>query len=255
MARSEAEFFEPLNKTIFCKEIYERDYLYQEIFEENCYWHARFMLPSAPVIFDVGANIGLFSLYMHQKRPLSTIYAFEPAADIFSLLEKNTKELHDIHLYDKGLSRASLMLDYTFYKNCSVISGFNADFSHNVAILMAGMKEQIDDDVKRQTYVESLLSNYTTEPKETISISQVIDDNNIKQIDLLKVDTEGSEYAILEGISVNDWQKIKNISLEAHSDDILGKVTTLLKQQNYHCEVVDDPRLKTAGVAHVFAFK
>ena len=73
---------------------------------------------------------------------------------------------------------------------------------------------------------------------KTINLESYILKNNIKKIDLLKIDTEGHEFEILKGL--ND--QIKNIELilfEHHYDDMLKKsytfsdINSLLKLNNF----------------------
>lgn len=40
-------------------------------------------------MFDVGANIGLFSLYMNRLRPSLNLFAFEPLPPLYRLLQEN----------------------------------------------------------------------------------------------------------------------------------------------------------------------
>ncbi|HEX6431513.1 MAG TPA: hypothetical protein VF008_27670, partial [Niastella sp.] len=47
-------------------------------------------LSSGDTVFDVGANIGIFSLWLHlQQNDQLTIYAFEPISPIAEVLTKN----------------------------------------------------------------------------------------------------------------------------------------------------------------------
>ena len=73
---------------------------------------------------------------------------------------------------------------------------------------------------------------------KTINLESYILMNNLKKIDLLKIDTEGHEFEILKGL--ND--QIKNIELilfEHHYDDMLKKsytfsdINSLLKLNNF----------------------
>jgi FkbM family methyltransferase len=51
---------------------------------------------------------------------------------------------------------------------------------------------------------------------ETISINQIIQENNLDYIDILKIDIEGSEYDIMPNISDETLSKIKQITIEFH---------------------------------------
>ena len=43
------------------------------------------------VIFDIGANVGIFSLHAATLFPGCIIYAFEPSVENFALLKSNTR--------------------------------------------------------------------------------------------------------------------------------------------------------------------
>jgi FkbM family methyltransferase len=51
---------------------------------------------------------------------------------------------------------------------------------------------------------------------QTISLEDIIEENNISYIDILKVDIEGSEYDIMPNISDDTYSKIKQITIEFH---------------------------------------
>jgi FkbM family methyltransferase len=61
----------------------------------------------------------------------------------------------------------------------------------------------------------------------TISLEDIIDENNLDYIDILKVDVEGSEYDIMPNISDEVYSKIKQITIEFHDFiDVNLKVKT-----------------------------
>ena len=54
-------------------------------------------------------------------------------------------------------------------------------------------------------------------------MSNIIKNQNIKKIDLLKIDTEGYEYNVLNGIERDEFKKIRFIYFEHHYDLMLKK--------------------------------
>ena len=67
------------------------------------------------VVFDVGANVGVFGLRAIQKAKNVRAYCFEPIPDIFSVLKKNA-EVHGqgrIHTFQLGISDTSETVSYT----------------------------------------------------------------------------------------------------------------------------------------------
>ena len=67
----------------------ETYWMYRNIFVEKQYWTHGLTLPENACVFDVGANIGLFTLFIHQIYPPVQTYAFEPIPRTFEKLKQN----------------------------------------------------------------------------------------------------------------------------------------------------------------------
>ena len=68
-------------------------------------------------------------------------------------------------------------------------------------------------------YNGSMYFNYFNGIKHsipTISLRQIIEENNISHVDLLKVDVEGAEYDIFENVDDSILAKIGQITIEFH---------------------------------------
>ena len=63
----------------------ETEYLYDEIYRKKNYVKHGMRVREGGCVFDVGANIGLFSLFMKQNRRGVRVYAFEPIKPIYEL--------------------------------------------------------------------------------------------------------------------------------------------------------------------------
>jgi Methyltransferase FkbM domain len=73
-----------------------------------------------------------------------------------------------------------------------------------------------------------------------------------ERIDLLKIDVEAHELAVLQGISEHDWRRIQQIAAEVHSAECLQQVVQLLQQRGYHCESTE-ARYAMRADSHVAA--
>ncbi|EDN72009.1 peptide synthetase [Beggiatoa sp. SS] len=83
----------------------ETDFLYKEIFEIKAYLKHGITIQDGDCIFDVGTNIGLFSLFAHLSANPIKIYGFEPNPFVFEKLEHNTALYQvDAKLFNCGLS-------------------------------------------------------------------------------------------------------------------------------------------------------
>ncbi|WP_020597993.1 hypothetical protein [Spirosoma panaciterrae] len=80
----------------------EADVLYHEIFVmQSCQQHG-IRLADGDCVFDVGANIGLYSIFLTQTYPNLKLLAFEPIPALYEVLQQ--KSTHE-YLYALRHSR------------------------------------------------------------------------------------------------------------------------------------------------------
>ncbi|HIK04809.1 MAG TPA: amino acid adenylation domain-containing protein [Trichormus sp. M33_DOE_039] len=236
----------------------ETEFVYQEIFVEESYLRHGITIQDGDRIFDVGANIGLFSLFVNQHCQNCEIYAFEPIPPVFEVLRLNS-ELYglNVHLFECGLSSEVRVAEFTYYPNVSVISG---RFANEVE-----ERETIKSFLLNQTValsdqdIDELLTERLTNQRFTCqlnTISHVIQEHGIPQIDLLKIDAEKSEMEVLAGIKNEDWPKIKQIVVEVHDiDGQLAIITNLLKQHGFELEIEQDTLLQNTGLYNIYGVR
>ncbi|NJP22325.1 MAG: amino acid adenylation domain-containing protein, partial [Hydrococcus sp. CRU_1_1] len=189
----------------------ETDFVYQEIFEQQSYLKHGIVINDGDCIFDVGANIGLFTLFAAQTCSDVEVYAFEPIPPVFELLRLNA-DLHNLNakLFDVGLSAQSAEDTLTYYPHVSVISGRFADAVEEQEVVKSFLLNQdtteLSSDAIAQLLADRLVSQQFTCQLKTLS--EVIEENAVEQIDLLKIDVEKSELEVLRGIKEEHWQKL-----------------------------------------------
>jgi hypothetical protein len=66
----------------------EAEFLYEEIFDRNCYLQHGLQVRDNNFVVDIGANIGLFSLYLMSKFENLSILCIEPIPKVFEVLER-----------------------------------------------------------------------------------------------------------------------------------------------------------------------
>ena len=154
-----------------------------------------------PIIVDIGANIGTFSLYAHRlnKQLKPIIYAFEPHPDNIKLTEVNFKrnDLLNYHLIQKAVSG----------------SDGNAQFDISGAFDSFKLSAKADKTIEVQT----------------VKLSTFCATQNIKRIDLLKMDIEGGEYDVIEHDISFIKDKVATLLVEYHNIDIEDGQSVLRK--------------------------
>lgn len=219
--------------------------LYQEIFIDQPYLKNGLHVNNESVVFDVGANIGLFSIYLGLTYPNVSIYAFEPFENICDCIEKN-KSIYSLNLTVKriGLSDKPGIRKFSYYKNVTSMSSYNHDEKEHASLVRSAINHNSTEAIN--TIVKEKLNHeYIDCHVETIS--QQIDRDSLTKIDLLKIDTEGAELDILMGVNDKHWQLIEQIVVEVNNtNNKLEHILKLLVSKGYHTDY--EKLIKYAGV-------
>jgi FkbM family methyltransferase len=163
-----------------------------EIFVHKVY-NPKYMalVPNATVV-DIGANVGIFSLYATMKHA-EKIYAIEPLLENIHKIEENFKL--------NKMAKPEII-------RCAVAkrSGVNrlylADFDSHGLLFNHNHKK---------TYTK-----YTRVPVDTLT--GLIQKRGINHIDFLKIDCEGSEGEIVCSTPPYIWSKIDKVAVEYHNE-------------------------------------
>jgi amino acid adenylation domain-containing protein/FkbM family methyltransferase/non-ribosomal peptide synthase protein (TIGR01720 family) len=231
--------------------------LYKEIFEDYSYLKNGITIEDGDCIFDVGANIGLFTLHAHQECANAQVHAFEPIPPVFKLLKANV-ELYglDVKLFNCGLSDETRRAEFTHYPKSSLMSGAYAQAVEDEQVVRAFLSNQ---DESLAEYANDLVEGRFEAEKyqcDLMTLSQIISENQIDKIDLLKIDVEKSELDVLRGIRREDWKKIRQIAIEVHDiDGRLEEIKGLLESQGYDLVITQDDLLKNTPLYSISAVR
>lgn len=242
---------------------YETDYVYKEIFEDQCYLRHGIRLQDGNTVVDIGANIGLFSLFVMSRCENPTIYAFEPAPVVYDLLQANCDAYgSNVRAFNVGVSDEPKTATFTFYEKSSVFSGFHSDESED----REAIKTVVRNILNRESGTGESLAEYVdelttdrlrrrTHECRLTTVSSIIRDNRIEKIDLLKIDAEKSELDIIKGIEDQDWPKIDQIVIEIHDPTraAIKGIEDRLRKRGYRCVVEQETLLEHAGLFNLYA--
>ncbi len=148
----------------------------------------------APIVLDCGGNIGTFSLYVKELYPSAEIFILEPLAENIELLKRNMEinNLHDVVVIPKAVSTDGK--DKNFYVEKNKFDGGSLIAEKNIS----------------KTTSKSVI--------QSITLQDIISENSIKRIDLLKMDIEGSEYDIIQSSKGILSSFVKRIIVEYHTN-------------------------------------
>lgn len=157
------------------------------------------------IIIDAGANVGytsvFFSLFLNEPK----IFGIEPSSENCKIYLKNIKNLENIKIYQNALSERS----NTF---------FNLDRAFR-----DGKDWSISTEENKNGNVKG------------ISIQEIIVENKLNYISLLKIDIEGAERFIFKKGNNFDFLKITQIiALEIHDEyNVRLSIYDILKENNF----------------------
>jgi FkbM family methyltransferase len=132
------------------------------------------------IVFDVGGYVGSWSKKIYDKYGCN-IYIFEPIKQFYNIIYNKYKFNDKIKCYNFGLSHQTR----------------NAYFN-------------VDSDSTSEH-----IGNNKNELVKIVNIMEFIKNENIKCVDLIKINIEGEEYPMLENISDN-FSIFNNIQVQFH---------------------------------------
>ncbi|MFP5285505.1 MAG: FkbM family methyltransferase, partial [Thermoanaerobaculia bacterium] len=242
----------------------EAEHFYQDIFEKEIYRRHGVELRDGACVFDVGANIGSFLLWAHQASRGALIHSFEPAPPLFEKLRRNA-ELNGVEarLFDVGISDREGTAEFTFYPRSSGMSSFHADKEQEKEILRLMMEREREAGLEGvgelMGFAEDLLEErFRSETFECRlrPLSDVIAECGVEWIDLLKIDVQKAELAVLDGIREEHWPGIAQIVMEVHDlDGRLERIVRRLGERGFRVAVEQDELLAGSVLHNLFAVR
>lgn len=167
--KSNKIYYDPVHngsgyKMYFTGEPFEKkeiDYLYDNVIDENS------------IILDIGANIGTHSVAFATKAANGQVYSFEPSRNTFNILAKNVKNKRNIIPINLALSNEDGIADFYEFSTSALSSLLNTN----------------RDKIKAINRVLCVNGDYVIE-----KILQP------PKVDFIKIDVEGAEKLVLEGL-------------------------------------------------------
>jgi amino acid adenylation domain-containing protein/non-ribosomal peptide synthase protein (TIGR01720 family)/FkbM family methyltransferase len=240
----------------------ETEHLYRQIFESQIYLRHGITLREGACIFDVGANIGMFSLFAQHVCERLKIFAFEPSPPAFERLAANVEHYGlGAHLFACALSNREGTAEFTLYPRASVMSGLYADVAEEEELfrdyLAVQGQEGSAEAAELLRHADELAAGRFDRqvvrcPLRTVS--SVIREHAVERIDLLKVDAEKSEMDIFLGIEPQHWALIEQVTAEVHDiDGRVARAVELLESHGFEVVLEQDASLRDSLIHHLYA--
>jgi len=183
-----------------------------------------------PLIFDVGANNGTSLVEFKNFWPESNIHCFEPQPICWDKLDETSKRYKQGSIFINKFALGNETLNEKQFYSHDISSGISGFHKINLESKDSINLSEIKNDKK-------LLSDYSnTVNHETLvkvrRADEYIIKNNLDRINLLKMDTQGFEPEILDGLG-NQLQNIDVIISEIMFYDLYEKKISFYDLEKY----------------------
>ncbi len=151
-------------------------------------------LREADVVLDIGANVGLWAIPVAKSVHKGRVYCFEPEELTLGELEQNLSlnKLDNVCLLDYAVSAACGQAAFYVREDSELNSLF--EFS-----------PLTEDGYREKTVVK------------TTTIDELVSRKVVELPDFMKIDVEGAELMVLDGISKGFANHLRNILIEVHA--------------------------------------
>ena len=222
------------------------------------------------VVFDVGANIGVFGVRAVQNQPNTKVYCFEPIPAIYEVLKANADRVGNEQLIalPYGVSDINMTASFSYFPNTPALSTLHPEeWDNNPGAFKKAVKGTMKNPPEGMKWMRLIptvfagaIANHLVKGKQLVDCqikktSDVIEELKVDRIDLMKIDCEGAELGVVNGISESDWPKIQSMVIEIHDHDgRLDYIKNLLIDKgfkNIHLEV--EKGLEHTKLVNLFA--
>lgn len=188
----------------------EEYYILCEVLIDKCY---DLYIPSKAVVFDVGMNVGITTIYFAQKLNVTKIYGFEPVFETFSDAKRNI----DLNVAAK---QKSIMFNFGL-GSINEIQRFHFDPNFKGSV---GKVDSINID--RSSDKTKIIKVNIANATETLS---PLLEKHKGELKILKLDCEGGEFDIIKDLS--DTKLIRSFDvliIEWHQQNPISIINSLL---------------------------
>lgn len=175
-------------------------------------------LPQGTVLWDIGANIGVFTLYAAKKSNIARVIAFEPESANVSLLVDNllVNDASNVEVVPLALFEESGIA--TYYRSDCPIGGAESSFGLDV--------NEIGDVGSNR----SRFQLFGISPSDAVGLG-------IQPPSAIKIDVDGIEPVILESLKpILGGVRHLCVEINTHNNQQTNEIAEILIQSGFICE-------------------
>lgn len=187
------------------------------------------MIKPGDTVFDIGANLGWYTIKIRLRHPSTTVYSFEPIPSSYALLRRNL-QLNGLSAdlaFNFGLSNENKTVSFFFDTRCTMASSMADLRQHPETIAVECQVRRLDD----------VLPSF----------------QGLQRLDFIKCDVEGAELLVYQGgvSTINRFRPIVFSEILRkwakkfgyHPNDVL----TFFRDLGYECFILENGHLTKFG--------
>lgn len=232
--------------------------VYKEVFVDQIYRRHGIEIEDGDVVLDVGANVGLFSIWLSGFLSRAEIHTFEPvpstAANLLINLDDHCRLRVIVHDFALASHDGFLALEACTVSQLSGTLFDEAQAIQNALEVGRGWPWKIATTFM-PLWLQRIAARWMIQ--RTVRFESVrvpcrrLDSVFVgDKIDLIKVDVEGGELAVLKGIG-SLWPRVRQVVVECHTPELAAGCTELLTKNGF--EVVSDAGPASKGLPVLYA--
>jgi FkbM family methyltransferase len=180
----------------------------------NDEYNLKYFLKEDFMVFDIGANIGVFTCFAANLVKKGKVFAFEPVSMVFDILRKNAESYRNIEIFQLGLGSREETKEI-------LIRTWNPGYSTIEDSAVQRPKESFDI-------------------KENIEISKldnIVNKLNLEKINFIKIDVEGYEVEVLRG-GIETIKKFRpTLGVSLHNQSFEKEIRKIFEKEIKNYEI------------------
>ena len=159
-------------------------------------------------LIDVGSHKGLYTDLFLRNFNIKMVYMFEPQKKFYKLIKKKYKNRNKIQIFNNAISDRNTEKKIYINKHDLTSSLSKLDLKNDYLRLKAKLFSTTPEGM-----------TVKIKKIQTETLFSVLNDRNIQDVDFLKIDTEGHELQVLQGMK-DKIKKVRCMLVEFHNDEI-----------------------------------
>jgi len=204
-------------------------YVVKEIFTQRRYDRPGFQIQPTDTIVDIGANMGIFSLWAAQQAPQGRVIAVEPTS-VMDVLQLNIDKNHITNIVP--------------VREAAGIDGQTWEFKTYPGFNIVNHRNDWKPKLFTRFVIKLLYGKYQSDPViekvHVKSLERILDENGVDRVNYFKIDCEGGEYEVFRNLTARGFDRLDKVVMEFHEyspGQDHRELVKLLKDHGFNVEV------------------